>query len=191
MFYRFIRRLVIILGRIIYRFKITGQENIPKEGAVILCSNHIHGLDAVILAMFNKRQVFFMAKKELFAVRVLGPFLHALGAFPVDRAGNDLHAYRHTMQLLKNDNVLGIFSQGTRTQEFDNVKGGVAVFALKSGATVVPVGIRGTYRIFSRIHVNFGKPIPMDEFQGRKVKSDLVNEVMGKIMTKVSNLSQL
>jgi len=190
MFYRFARRIAIIIGRIFFRFTVTGQENIPKDGAVIICSNHIHGLDAVALAMFSKRQIFYMAKQELFKGRLLGTALHGLGAFPVDRKGNDLKAYRHTMQLLKDNKALGIFSQGTRTQDFDNVKGGVAVFALKSNAPVVPVGIRGSYLPFSRLHINFGKPIQVDEYQGKKIKSELVDEVMAKIVENVSKLSQ-
>jgi len=190
MFYRFARRIIIIFARLIYRFNVTGQEHIPQEGAVILCSNHIHGLDALTLAIFCKRQVFYMAKKELFQGWLLGGLLRKAGAFPVDRAGNDLTAYRHTVQLLKDEKVLGIFSQGTRTQEFDNVKGGVAVFALKTNTPVVPVGIRGSYRPFTKLHISFGPAISMEKHQGRKVKSDLVDEVMAEIVANVSDLAQ-
>ena len=190
MFYRFARRLAAIFLRIVYRFDANGRENVPSSGPVILCSNHIHAIDAIVLAILCKRQVHFMAKKELFEILLLGPILRALGAFPVDRAGADLKAYRHTMDLLENEKVLGIFSQGTRTQEFDNVKGGVAVFALKTSSPVVPVGISGTYRLFSRVTVNFGPPIPMDKYTGQKVKSALVETVMAEIMGHVSALSQ-
>jgi len=147
-------------------------------------------MDCILLAMFTKRQVFYMAKKELFKKPLLGWIIRRLGAFPVDRGGADLQAFRHSMQLLKDKKALGIFSQGTRTQEFDNVKGGVAVFALKSGAPVVPVGIRGTYRIFSKMHLHFGPPISMEEYKGQKVKSDLVNEVMETIVGQVSALTK-
>jgi len=190
MFYRFARRVAIIFGRILYRFKVTGKEHVPQEGAVIICSNHIHGLDALALAMFCKRQIFYMGKKELFEGWFLGPILRKLEAFPVDRGAADLNAYRHTIQLLKDEKALGIFSQGTRTQDFDNVKGGVAVFALKSNAPVVPVGIRGNYRPFSKMHINFGPPISMEKYQGRKIKSDLVDEVMAEIVDSVSTLIQ-
>ncbi|MCL2378990.1 MAG: 1-acyl-sn-glycerol-3-phosphate acyltransferase [Defluviitaleaceae bacterium] len=190
MLYRFARRLIIILSRPFFRFEVTGREHIPKAGAVILCCNHIHLLDCLLLAVFVKRQVFFMAKIELFRVPLLGRLLRRLGAFPVDRGTTDLKAYRHTMELLKNEKALGIFSQGTRTQDFDNVKGGVGVFALKSGAPVVPVGISGTYRIFSKMRLRFGPPISMEQYQGRKVKSDLIEEVMADVMGKVSALAK-
>ena len=190
MLYRFVRRLVKILAHIFYRFKVTGREHIPPTGAVILCSNHIHLLDCLLLAIFVKRQIFYMGKMELFKVPVLGRLLRRVGAFPVDRGTTDLKAYRHTMELLKSGKALGIFSQGTRTQEFDNVKGGVGVFALKSGAPIVPVGINGTYRIFSKMRLSFGPPISMEPYQGLKVKSDLIEEVMSDVINKVSELAK-
>ena len=190
MFYKFFRPIVAFLARIVYRLRITGKENIPHTGAAIICANHIHMLDCLAMAICTKRQVFFMGKKELFDNRILGPILRKLKAFPVDRAGTDLKAYRHTMQLLKDEKALGIFSQGTRTQDFDNVKGGVAVFALKSGAPIIPMGIRGTYRPFSKLHINIGPAISMEQYEGRKVKSDLVEEVMAEVVSRVSALSQ-
>ncbi|MCL2405699.1 MAG: 1-acyl-sn-glycerol-3-phosphate acyltransferase [Defluviitaleaceae bacterium] len=190
MFYKFVRRLIIIFARIFYRFDVTGRENVPHTGAVILCSNHIHLLDCLLLAMFVKRQVFYMAKMELFKSPVFGWILRRLGAFPIDRGTTDLKAYRHTMGLLKNGNALGIFSQGTRTQEFDNVKGGVGVFALKSGAPIVPVGIKGTYRIFSKMRLSFGTPISMEQYANLKVKSELIEEVMDDVISKVSELAR-
>ena len=190
MFYKFARRIVIILGHIIYRLRITGRENIPLTGAAIICGNHISAMDPLAMAICTKRQVFFMGKQELFKGRFLGLLLRSLGAFAVDRAGTDLKAYRHTMQILKDEKALGIFSQGTRTQDFDNVKGGVAVFALKSGAPIIPMGIRGTYRPFSKLYINIGPPIYMEQYKGRKVKSDLVEEVMAELVSRVSELSQ-
>ena len=190
MLYRFVRRLLKIVFPIIFRFRVTGRENIPPTGAVIICSNHIHVLDCLLLAMFCKRQIFFMGKAELFKLPVLGPLLRRVGAFPVDRGTTDLQAYRHTMDLLKKEKALGIFSQGTRAQDFENVKGGVGVFALKSGAPIVPVGISGTYRLFSKMRVSFGPPISMEPYQGRRVKSDVVDEVMDIVVSKVSELAQ-
>jgi len=140
--------------------------------------------------MFCKRQIFFMGKMELFKKPVLGYLLKKAGAFPVDRGRADMTAYRHTMDLLKKEKALGIFSQGTRAQDFENVKGGVGVFALKSGAPIVPVGINGTYRLFSKMRVNFGPLISMEKYQGLKIKSDLVDEVMNILTSTVTELAQ-
>jgi 1-acyl-sn-glycerol-3-phosphate acyltransferase len=190
MFYRVFRAIAWFLGHIMYRFEVTGQENIPKEGAFLLCSNHIHAFDPIALAIFMKREPRFMAKKELFKRRFLGWFLHNFGAYPIDRnAAADMQAYRTTMTALKEGHGLIIFSQGTRMKDFDNAKGGVAVFALKSGAPIVPAGISGSYRLFSKIHVHYGKPIPMDEYEGQKVKTELVEKVMSAVIEKVSALA--
>jgi len=131
-----------------------------------------------------------MGKKELFEKPFLGWLLRNVGAFPVDRSTTDMKAYRHAIDILKDEKALGIFSQGTRSQDFENVKGGVAVFALKSGAPVVPTGIKGAYRLFSKIHLRFGQLVSMEPFHGQKVKTELVEEVMSIIVSKVEALSK-
>jgi len=190
MLYKVLRRVAIILGRILYRFNVTGQEHVPPTGKIIICANHISGMDCLLLAAFCKRQIFFMGKKELFEKPILGKVLKKVGAFPVDRSVTDMHAYRHTIDLLKDDKALGIFCQGTRAQDFDNVKGGVAVFALKSGASIVPVGIKGTYRLFTKMHLRFGPPISMEPYASQRVKTELVEEVMSKVVRRVTVLSR-
>jgi len=190
MFYRVIKTIAWILARLLYRFEVTGMENIPKNGAFLLCANHISALDPIMLAVFMKRQPRFMGKKELFKFPPLGWFLRKLGAFPVDRKTADMQAFRTTMNALKSGDGLIIFSQGTRMKEFENAKGGVALFALKSGAPIVPVGIRGSYRFLSKIHIRVGKPILMDEHEGKKVKTELIDEVMATVVQHVSALTK-
>ena len=90
MFYRCMRCIACILGRIFYRIRVTGTEHIPKEGAFILAGNHIHSYDPILLAILIKRQVHFMGKRELFENRFSGMFLKKIGAFPVDREGTDI-----------------------------------------------------------------------------------------------------
>jgi 1-acyl-sn-glycerol-3-phosphate acyltransferase len=188
--FRVCKVLTWLIGHCIYRFEITGRENIPKEGAFLLCSNHIHAFDPIALAIFIKREPRFMAKKELFKSRFLNWFFRNFGAYPVDRnVAADMQAYRTTMNLLKEGNGITIFSQGTRMKDFDNAKGGVAVFALKSGAPIVPAGIRASYKIFTRVRVHFGEPILMDEYKGEKVKTELVEKVMEKVIERVSQLA--
>lgn len=190
MLFKFGRAVMWILLHILYRFEVTGRENIPKEGAFLLCPNHIHALDPVMICIFMKRVPRLMAKKELFETRVGNWFFRALGGYPVDRSGADMTAYRTTMDALKKGSGVIIFSQGTRMKDFGNAKGGVAVFALKTGAPIVPVGISGTYKLFSKIRVNYGEPILMDEYAGEKVKTELVNKVMAVVVERVTALSE-
>lgn len=188
MFYKFVVTLAKILTFIMYRTKVSGAENIPKDGAFLLCGNHISAYDPIILASISKRPLHFMAKKELFKFRPLGAFLKSVGAFPVDRKVADMQAYRHSMTLLKEGHGFLIFSQGTRMTDFDNAKSGVAVFALKSGAPIVPVGITGPFRFRGKVEVHIGEPISMEKYHGQKVKSELVDEVMDTISQRVTAL---
>ena len=191
MFYQFIVLIATILAHLGFRYKVTGKENIPKDGAFLLCANHIHALDPVIVAVFSPRRLHFMGKKELFKRPAVRVFFQSLGAFPVDRGATDMQAYRKTMELLKNGKGLLIFSQGTRMKDFENAKSGVAVFALKSGAPIVPVGIRGSYRFMSKIHIHIGEPISMEKYKGQKVKSELVDEVMNVVTERILALTKV
>ena len=190
MFYRLCRFICLIFGKIAYRYRITGIENIPKDGAFLLCANHIHAFDPIVITMFIKRIPKFMAKKELFTPGFGNWFFNNYGAYPIDRsAAVDMQAYRKTMDYLKNGHGVVIFSQGTRMEGFDNAKSGVAVFALKSGAPIIPVGIRGSYKFFSKIYIHYGEPILMDEYAGQKVKTELVELVMKQVVERVSALA--
>jgi len=190
MFYKIVKFIGTIWAYILFRFDVTGQENIPKEGAFLLCGNHISVLDPIAVAVFSKRQPRFISKAELFMFKPFGAVLRALGAFPVNRNATDMQAYRHAMGILKNGHGMLIFAQGTRMKEFENAKSGVAVFALKSGAPVIPVGIVGPYRFRSKIRIKFGQPISMEEYQGQKVRTELVDEVMEKITEQVTMLTK-
>ena len=188
MFFRFVRRLAWVLAHILFRFEVSGMENIPKEGRFLLCANHISALDPVILAIFMKRQPRFMGKKELFRNWIMDRFFRALGAFPVDRGAADLKAYRTSMELLKQEHGLLIFSQGTRMKDFVGAKSGVAMFALRSGAPIIPAGITGPYKFRRKIVVRVGEPISMEPYAGRKVKTELIEELMGIVVEKVGKL---
>jgi len=185
------KAILAVLVRIVYRCNVTGRENIPEVGSFILCANHIHAFDSVMVAVFSRRQPRFMAKKELFENALFGAFLEALGAFPIDRGTTDMKAFRHSVDVLKQGQGLLIFAQGTRMEGFEDAKRGTAVFALKSGAPIIPIGIRGSYRMFSKIHMHIGEPISMNEYQGQKIKSELVNNVMETVAERITTLYSL
>ena len=187
------KTLVIIirpLVRLIFGYKKYGAENIPAEGPVIICANHIHGLDCVPVAISNKRVVSFIAKKELFQSKFLNWLFTTLNAIPVDRAASDMKAYKETLKRLKDGKVICIFAQGTRASEIDikAAKQGVALFALMSGAPVVPALITGKYKLFGKINIRYGKPVDLEEYKGIKAKTEVLAEITEKIMEKVSEL---
>jgi len=190
MLYKIAWVLLKIYFFIVYRFTIRGRENVPASGGVIFCANHVSLMDPVILAMITRRQVRYVAKRELFNGSFASFFLKRLGAFPVDRSKTDMTAYKKAIELLKNGEVLGVFAQGARFKELDakDAKAGVALFALKSDAEVVPVAINTTYKPFSRISVNVGKPADLSGYRDKKLKSDMLNEITENIMNEVERL---
>ena len=191
MFYRFAQGLLWFLFRLVFRVRVSGREHIPREGPFLLCGNHIHFLDGPLLLAFTRRRLALMAKKEIFRRRFFAWVLRRAGVFPIDRqATADMAAYRFALKSLESGLGMAIFSQGTRMKDFDNAKSGVAMFALKSGAPIVPVGISGTYKVFSRLNVKIGPPISMASYHGRKVKAVVLEEVMNEVIPRVSELAK-
>ena len=92
------------------------------------------------------------------------------------------------MAYLKDGKPVCIFSQGTRAAEFTNAKGGVAVFALKAKVPIVPVGISGTYKFFSKMYANFGPPVSVEAYAGQKIKTELVDTVMKDLVPRIESL---
>lgn len=181
MFYKVLRVIVMIVFYIIFRIKIEGRENIPKKGRLIIAANHISFLDPVILSFCTKRPINFMGKQELFESKLANWFFRKLNAFPVNREGTDLTAVKHSLKLLENEKVLGIFPEGTRVKEFniENAKSGVGLLALKTKTPIIPVYIDGNYKLFGKIKVNIGKPILYNDIiEGRPKKSDY--DLVGK-----------
>ncbi|HSP22199.1 MAG TPA: lysophospholipid acyltransferase family protein [Planococcus sp. (in: firmicutes)] len=164
----------------LYRFEVLGLESFPKEGGILLCSNHIHALDPPVVGMTAPRTVHFMAKEELFKLPVLGALLPKVNAFPVKRGMSDRDAMRTALKILKSGEVVGLFPEGTRSIDGVLKKGlsGAGFFALRGNADVVPCAIIGPYKAFRKVKVVFGEPIPMDPYRERKATPDEVTEVI-------------
>ncbi len=145
-----------------YRMKYIGVENVPKEGAYILASNHRRSTDPIMLGMGLKRQVLFMAKEELFQNKFLNWFMRKLGAFPVGRGKADTGSIRHFENAMKEGNLMGIFIEGTRSKD-DNFlppKNGVSLIAWDTKTPVIPICHT---KIGSRIVFHYGKPLSLSD----------------------------
>lgn len=156
--------------RLLFRTETVGLENENVEGPVVYAINHMSNWDPVIVACETKKPINFMAKKELFDIPVLKWLLRTLGAFPIDRTGNDLVTLKMTINALKDGGRICLFPQGTRCPDrhpsTTEVKGGTALLVKHSRATIVPIGIyTKDYRIkvFKKVYVSVGKPKTYDE----------------------------
>ena len=97
-----------------YNPKIIGKENIPKEGSIVVAGNHIHIMDQCNVIISTKRCLHYMAKKEYFDNSKVAWFFKAAGCIPVDRSKKDEEATSHALEVLKAEEALGIFPEGTR-----------------------------------------------------------------------------
>ena len=161
------------------RVKVIGQENLPKEGPVLLTANHVGMLDMFMIGYRIPRLVHWMAKEELFRNKLLAKFITRFGAYPIKRGSRDTGATRTTFELLEKGEVVGIFSQGTRAkkgQPLPKAKPGVVKYAFETNTVIQPVAIWGNVRIFGRVYVKFGKPfyIPQPPEGTRYEKQDFV-----------------
>ncbi len=189
MFYEFCRGLLRGIFAVAYRLEATGEENIPKEGGVLLCSNHISVLDPITVGIRIKRKIKFMAKAELFKVPVLGPVITRLGAFPVKRGGVSKESIKTSLTILRNGEMMGIFPEGTRHSDSGAAKKGAATFALRSGAAVVPVAIVGDYKLFRKMRVIYGAPLDLTEFKEME-SGEAVEAVTDNIMSRIREMQK-
>lgn len=164
MLYRIFRLMFRAFFYSLYRLKVYGTENIPAQGAVILCSNHISLLDPPIVGTPLQRKVHYMAKAELFNIPILGRLISNFGAFPVKRGGVSRESIRHCLALLADGKVLGVFPEGTRHNKSGKGQKGAASLALKSKATVIPVAIIGQYKLFRPMKLVYGEPIDLSDY---------------------------
>ena len=154
------------------RYRVTGRGNIPTRGPVLLAPNHIADLDPPAIMLSACRPLWFMAKKELFEMPILGDFIAFAQAFPVERGGADRVALKRAETLLKAGQGVVVFPEGRLSEngELQPLLPGVAMLALRAGVPVVPVGLCGTNAILpygqtiprptlARVGVHFGPPL--------------------------------
>ena len=194
MWYSFVKVIFHVIFKIIFRLEIIGKENIPASGPVIIASNHASLLDPPLIGSSATRKVYFMAKEELF-VPVFGTICSSLGAFPVKRGTVDMNAMKRALQILKRQEVLGIFPEGTRskTGKLGPGESGALAIANKGKALVVPTAVVGSNlslqkTFWPKIKIVFGEPMSFTE--GHLNKEELeqkTEELMGKIQILLNN----
>lgn len=178
---------------ILFRPKIIGKENIPTAGAFILSANHVSNWDPPVLATFIDREVYYMAKEELFKNPVFSKAIRALHAFPVKRDAADKNAIKNAVKILKGGDCLGLFPEGTRskTGKIGKAESGVSLIAAMTKSPIIPAAIINTEKIFSaeekfpRLVVIFGKPMI---FGGNSKDKDELANFAQEIMNEVAKL---
>lgn len=180
----------------VYRLKVVGKENIPPEGGLLLCCNHVSMKDPVFLGIVQKRMVHYMAKEELFHSKFLGKLFRGLGAFPVLRGSGGGDALQEAYDILEAGKVVGVFIEGHRSPDgaLQRPKTGAALLAQKTGLPVVPVCITGKGgglpKPFSKVMVRFGPPLPIEQLSMADESSQQLRRGSRVIMAEIQKLRE-
>lgn len=160
----------------VFGWECRGVEHLPMTGPAIVAANHVSYLDPPLIGSVMRRRIHFMAKEEVFAIPLLGSFLHAIGSFPLcRRKAVDVTAVRHALRILERGDVLGIFPEGTRNRNHDfremlRFYDGVGWLALRAQAPVIPVAIDGY--VPTRAHSRWTRPTKLRIVCGRPIWFD-------------------
>jgi 1-acyl-sn-glycerol-3-phosphate acyltransferase len=133
-----------------------------------------------------------MAKAELFKIPVISKLITAWGAFPVNRGAGDRQSLRTALKVLEDGKVMGLFPEGSRskTGELGEGQTGVAFFALRSDCAVVPVAIVGSYGLFRKVRIVYGKPLDLTQHREGKSSKETLAVVTQEIMREIGELQK-
>ncbi len=173
MLYAILKLATALLCRLLFRLEGRGTANVPKTGPVLVVTNHSSLLDPPAVGAVVPRQLYFLAKAELFGIPLFGRLIRALHARPVRRGAADPSALRIALRVLEGGGALLVFPEATRQPEGRLAEGrpGAGMLALLSGAPVVPAYVSGTGRAWpkgrmfprpAKVRVHFGKPMHFD-----------------------------
>ena len=178
------------LLRLLFRVEVKGRENLPKHGA-LLCPNHASDIDPVLIGLCLPidYHLHFMAKNELFQNRLLGWFLRALGAFPVNREATDIQAVKTALKVIREGENLLIFPEGTTIHGGigfhdglpAHAHSGIAMIGVRSGAVLIPVFVGGEKKLFRKTTIIFGKPY-VPQIVGRRGTSEELQKIADDVL---------
>ncbi|TBH20154.1 lysophospholipid acyltransferase family protein [Thermus thermamylovorans] len=196
--YRAAWYLARFLLHLLFGYRAEGVENVPREGPIILASNHLSILDPIAIGAGVRRPVSFLARADVFRLPLLSWLLPRLYAIPVERGQSDLSAIKSAIRALEKGMAFGIFPEGTRsrTGKLGPFKTGMAAIALRTGSPVVPVAIVGAdqtwpvgrklFRLRRPIRVIYGKPIPVP--RAAKISHQELEALTQEIEAKIREL---
>lgn len=184
---------IIAYCKTVYRVKVVGKENIPKDGALVFCGNHRSYLDPPLLEVTcRRRDTRFLAKRELTKNKLFAYLGYIFESILVDRDSKDVAALKESIKTLRAGNCIAIFPEGTRNglEKGESAKSGAAYFALNSDSKVIPVGIKGGEKPFKKVTISYGKPIDFSEYKEKRKERETLDRVTSEIMNNIIELTK-
>ncbi len=197
--YRLFWMFLNLVERLCFGFLVTGRERIPRTGAVIIASNHVSYYDPPVVGSGVPREVYFLAKEELFRNRLFGWLISKYNAIPLRRSTGDVGALKKAVALLKQGRAVLMFPEGTRslTGKLLKPKPGVGMIAALTSSPVVPAYVTGTNRLRdallrkSRLEVVFGEPIlPSGRAGGGGSGREDYGAITEEVMRRIADLAR-
>lgn len=195
--YRWTHRLTCTIFKALGELESHGNENIPRRGGVLLLSNHVSYLDPIIMGSAANREIYFMARHDVFDVPILGWLAAAHNAYPVRRGTADRAALRHTISLLKSGKLLLVFPEGTRSVDgtLGKTHGGVSFITYHANVPTIPVFLKGSLMPRNakwirpaKLVVTFGPPIDFTEVRKIGNKRESYRAMGKQIMQEIADL---
>ncbi len=196
------RVIVGLLARFLWRAEITGRENVPTEGAFLLCPVHRSNIDGPLTVIFTTRRMRYLAKAEIFKYHWLGQLFIAMGAISVNRGAPDRQSLSMCIDVLNDGHPLVLFPEGGRKSGpvVEEVQEGAAYLALRAGVPIVPVGIGGSEKANrkgsfvlkpAKLRVIIGEPIaavPSQDGEARRVARSSIRDASENLRTRLQQL---
>ncbi len=182
-----------VVSKLFFRIKTQGQENIPRQGGFILASNHISNYDPPLVGSWITREVYFLAKEELFRNPVAGGLITRTNALPVKRGAMDRKAIHVSVEVIRRGFGLTFFPEGTRskTDQFLRPKAGIGMIATRAKCPIVPAYVHGSnhpgdcFKGRQRLSITYGEPFGADWVmsfpKGKEGYEQIASAVMERI----------
>ena len=189
--YEIARIMAIILFHTVMPVRFHNKERLLQDPPFVLIANHRHALDPIAMAMgIPKKQIVFLAKKELGKTPFLQNIMTRLHCILVDRHNVDMEAMRACMKAVKMKKILLIFPEGTRHHEgeMEQIETGTALIAMRSKAPVIPIYFDRKLSFFRVTNLYVGEPIPYDDLLEQGINTEtceMMNERMRETFRKM------
>lgn len=182
-----VKFLVRIFTLVVFRVQTYGQENIEKDKPYIMCANHTSNWDPPILYTATKREMYMMAKEELFRNKFIYWFANKTNIFPVKRGKKDIESIKKSIKVLNDNKILAIFPEGTRNGIIKNgkIQNGPAYLAARTGVQVIPVKIEGNFKPFTKVRIYYGKPLDFSSYKSKKPEKETLDLISTKITEEI------
>jgi len=197
--YRCAQTIFFLYFKIFHRFRVSGLEHVPSDGAFLLASNHVSFFDPPALGCRVPRDLHYFARKSLFK-GLLGKLITAFNSIPVDRESSDVSSFKKALKVLEKGSPLLVFPEGTRSLDgsLQAAKAGVGLIAIKASVPVLPARVIGGFEILgkgckwpkigSRLTIVYGPLLQIETLdpgpktaKRSQIVADAIMEAIGKL----------